>query len=622
MNRIISILLLTIVFSINNTALAKTTTLVNKEKPVVIPFSTTHKFQFGQISQAQKTILLKVKSRMDTRGLGGSLHFLKIIVNGQVVNPNKRRSVLRLVNKPLIGPVTPKLKHKWCDGSKWNVLYAPDFKAAYTQKYYIGNPYLYVFDITDLINPVAENRIEIRNCASPAFVARVGVRHKKGKKLDMVIGSLVLEENSGASPTMKEVVGKVVVINRGEPAAGPAAYQGKILPGGGFSIKVGKDSYRFSSFFSYPDAGFNRLNASKQISGQKGWNVSVKGNRVIAKGRHYKIVRTIKFTPRRVEITDAISNLNKKAPFGLSVRNEMLLDKLKDAPIRLAGCPDPARSKYSTFLNPSVHIVTPEGGIGFIAEDIVYRCQSQLYADSDKTGIRTDMLRLAPGEIYTLKWAVYPVAGPDYYDFINLARVDWGANYTAVGPWRWGGHSIKNMPIQKLRSLIKKQDIRYYIGGDWKEWSWDTPNNKQGTRRIAFATDVFSDYWAYRRKSSLATIKKLRKASPGIKALWYYDVMRESANDTMTRFKDSLFFDKNGKPVVTIWPGTKNPTYQMVPTLKNNFGKAALKTARRYLDEAGLDGIYWDETGGIQFNRILISYSNYDGHSCLLDPKT
>jgi hypothetical protein len=98
--------------------------------------------------------------------------------------------------------------------------------------------------------------------------------------------------------------------------------------------------------------------------------------------------------------------------------------------------------------------------------------------------------------------------------------------------------------------------------------------------------------------------------------------MRESADDTMTRFEDSLFLDKNGKPVVTTWPNTNNPTYQMVPTLKNNFGKAALETARRYLDEVGLDGIYWDETGGIQFNRILISYSNYDGHSCLLDPKT
>jgi len=628
MSRIILMLLLSCFFLMSAVSRARTTTLVNKEKTVIIPFSKVHKFQFGSTPQSNKTILLKIKSRMDTKGLGGSLHFLKIIVNGHVLEPNKGRSVCRLLNKPLIAPVTPKLNFKWCDGSKWNVLYAPDFKAAYTQKYYVGDPYLYVFDITDLANPVAENRIEILNCATSKFVARVGVKHKKGKKLDMVIGSLIIEEKSGASPTMKEVAGKVVVINRGEPAAGPASYRGKLLSGGGFVLNIGNNTYRFLSRFSYPDAGFNYLNADKQIIGQKGWKVSVKDNKVIAKGPYYTIVRTVKFTSRRVEISDAITNHNKKSSFGLAVRNEMILGTLKDSPIRLAGCPDPARSEYYSPLNPSVHIVTPDGGIGFIAEDDVYRCQARLYIRSDNkmgqpvAGIRTDMLRLAPGETYTLKWAVYPVAGRDYYDFINLARVDWSANYTAVGPWRWGGHSIRNMSVKKLRSLIKQQDIRYYIGGDWVESKWHPANNKKGIQRIAFGSDVFSEYWAYRRKASLKTIDKLRKASPRIKTFWYFDVMRESANDTLTRFKDSLFIDKNGRPVVTVWPNTKNPTYQMVPTLKNNFGKAALETARRYLDEAGLDGIYWDETGGIQFNRMLISYSNYDGHSCLLDPKT
>jgi hypothetical protein len=624
MSRIIPILLFACLLLTVDAGAGERITLVSREKPVVIPFSTTHKFQFGQVSPANKTILLKIRTRMDTAGLGGSLYFLKITVNGQVLEPNKGRYVCRLINKPLVSPVTPKVKFKWCDDRIWRVIYAPDFKAAYTQKFYVDDPYLYVFDITDLINPVAENRIEIRNCATPAFVNRAGV---DGKKLDMVIGSLVLEKNPGASPTMKEVAGKVAVINRGEPAAGPATYQGKILPGGGFSLNIGKNTYRFFSFFSYPDAGFNRLDNGKPVRGENGWKVSVKGNQVIAEGRYYRIVRTINFTPRRVEISDAISNLNKRAAFGLSVRNELVLGKFKNAPIRLAGCPDPARSKYSAFLNPSIHIVVPEGGIGFIAEDVVYRCQSLLYVEPDKkneaaAGIRTDMLRLAPGETYTLKWAVYPVAGPDYYDFINLARVDWNANYTALGPWRWGRHTIKDMPVEKLRKLIKKQGIRYYIAAQWTENKWHPPANKEGTCRLAFGSDVFSDYWTYRRKSELETIEKLRKAAPGIKAFWYFNLRRESSDDTLTRFKDSVFLDKNGSPVPTVWPGTKTPTYLMVPTLKNNFGKAALETARRYLDEAGLDGIYWDETAGVQFNRILVSYSNYDGHSCLLDPKT
>jgi hypothetical protein len=621
-----AMILMSILLTANN-IFAKITKLVEREKSVVIPFSEGRKFQFGSTPQAKRTILLKIKTRMDTKGLGGSLHFLKIIVNGHELAPNKGRSICRLLNKPLFAPVTPKLKHKWCDDNKWNVLYAPDFEAAYSQKFYIGDPYLYIFDITDLSNPVAENRIEIKNCATAKFVNRVGQKYKNGKKLDMVIGSLIIEEKDVPSPTMQETVGKVEIINRGEPAAGPASYHGKLLPGGGFSLNIGRNTYSFSSKFSYPDAGFNCLTAGSKVN-QERWKVSVKGNIVYAECPYYKIVRTVNFTPRRIEISDAITNRNSEKPFGLSVRNELISKTLANAPIRLAGSPDPARAEYYAPLNPSVHIVTPEGGIGFVAEDPVYRCQGMLYAKPDgkknniTAGIRTDMLRLSPGETYTLKWAVYPVAGKDYYDFINLVRVDWKANFTALGPWRWGGHSLREMSLEKMRKVIREQGIRYYIGSDWCESKWHPADNKQGVQRIAFGSDVFSDYWTYRRNASLKLINKIREASPGIKVFWYFDTMRESADDTMTRFEDSLFLDKNGKPVVTTWPNTNNPTYQMVPTLKNNFGKAALETARRYLDEVGLDGIYWDETGGIQFNRILISYSNYDGHSCLLDPKT
>jgi len=38
----------------------------------------------------------------------------------------------------------------------------------------------------------------------------------------------------------------------GTPGAGPAKYQGKLLPGGGFRLRVGQLVLNFSSLFSYP----------------------------------------------------------------------------------------------------------------------------------------------------------------------------------------------------------------------------------------------------------------------------------------------------------------------------------------------------------------------------------
>lgn len=595
--------------------------IVSEDKPVVVGFGQEHEFQFDQTSPANTTVLLKIKSRMDFTSLGGSMHFLKMFLNGKEIKPTKGRLISRLMNKPLESPVAEGLSYNWySEKNGWNVLYAPDFQSAYAGKYYVDDPYVYVLDITDMVNPIAENRLKVANTAAPDFVSTYGLNNK----LDLVVGLLELDSRSGKSPTMDFKESELVnIINRGTPAAEPAKYKGEVKPGGGIVLRVGKNSYSISSSFSYPDAGFNHLVAGN-VSGdnQKGFKVSAKGNTVIARGRNYSISRKVVFLPQRIEVSDSIRNLNTAQALGLCVKHELDLSKLTDAPIRLAGNPDASFSEYHSYGNPSVHVLIPDGGLGMLVEDDVFRHQVKLYAVSDVkaqapvAGIRTDMLRLAPGETYTLKWSVYLVAGPDYYDFINLVRKDWGANYTALGPWRWGFMNEKNLSVGEVRDIIKKQGIKYYIESDWALWKPDT--------RIAMGTDVFSKYWEPYRQSRIDTLEKLRKASPDIKTFWYFNSRRETADDTLTRFKDSLMTDAAGNPFQTYWQncGATNPSYTMIPTLKNSFGKAMLQTARRYLDDIKLDGIYWDEVEGMMFNSIHYSFGMYDGHSCLLDPDT
>jgi hypothetical protein len=627
MKRIFTILTVLAVLTVAGAVCAETISVVNEKSPAVIPYSQSQEFQLPMLTQANTTVLLRIKSRMDFNSLGGSMHFMRLTLNGHDVLPTKGRLVSRLINKPLDSPVGPGLSYSWyAEKNGWNVLYAPDFQAAYSQKHYVDDPYVYVLDVTDMINPIAESRLKITNTATEAFLSGYKdsfFKDQKGLVLDLVIGSLEIEIKPVSSPMMgfKEAA-SVSVINRGESAAGAAKYRGELLPGGGFALHMGKNTYRFSSSFSYPDAGFNQLTSGIKATGnQKGFTFSVKGNRVTAQGPDYTIIRTVNFRSSRVQILDTIKN-RRDTPLGLSVRHELDLNKLVGAPVRLAGNPDPSSSEYHSFGNPSVHIVTPEGGMGFIAEDDVLRHQALLYVRSDEkvksavAGLRTEMLRLAPGETYTLEWSVYPVAGPDYYDFINLVRKDWGANYTALGPWRWGLQDDANLSVDQVRDIIKSQQFKYFMESDWALWKPDT--------RIALGTDVFSDYWAPYRKSRLETIKKLHQASPDIKTVWYFNSRRETADDTLKRFSDSLMTDEHGNPLTTYWPncGATNPSYTMVPTLKNSFGKAMLDTARRYLDEVKLDGIYWDEVEGMQFNVILYTNNMFDGHSCLLDPKT
>lgn len=614
-------------------AQAATIPIVATDQPVAILLGQTREFQFGTVPQANTTVLLRIKSRMNFPSLGGSMQFMRLTLNGREVQAAVGRSAQRLLNRPFRAPVAPGLVEAWYDAGAegrergWKVIYAPDFTAALAQKFYVGDPYEIVLDVTDLTNPVAENRLRIENTTTPGF-AQANVAPVTGKReLELVIGSLEIETKPEASPMMAVSATTTAIINRGTPAAGAAKYRGEVLPGGGFAVHVGASTYRFTSSFSFPDAGFNRLTAGAPATdGQAGWQVTAKNGRVIAQGPDYTIARTVTFGPRRVEVADAITNVHREAPLGLCVRHELDLASLKDAPIRLAGNPDPSVNDYISYGNPSVHLGTPEGALGLIAQDDVFRNQAHLYVQSDKAqkptvaGLRTEMLRLAPGETYTLQWSVYPVAGPDYYDFINLVREDWGANYTAVGPWRWGVPDASKAPAQAIGAMIKQQGIRFLQESDWVEW---VPN-ENGTQRIAFATDVFSDYWAKRRQRNCENMAQLRQVSPDTKFLWYYNVMRESAADTLQRFPDGIQAEANGGLRSTRWTytGATNSSYTMVPTLKNSFGPAALEAARRYLDDMKLDGIYWDEMEGIQFGQILITYNNFDGHSCLLDPKT
>jgi hypothetical protein len=212
---------------------------------------------------------------------------------------------------------------------------------------------------------------------------------------------------------------------------------------------------------------------------------------------------------------------------------------------------------------------------------------------------------------------VYPVASRDYYDFINLVRADWGSNYTVEGAWCFfTPDSIIETPLEELRGQLERLGINYACS--WGGWV----DPRRDPKRIGFGAEVLSDYWADYRLRLRQAAEKFHQARPGIKVLIYYDTQRDTHENAGELYPDSLLTDARGQHLSTEWGGQYSLTWSMVATVDNTFGQAMLGVVDAYLDEIGADGLYWDEMENVAYGYPLLTYSQWDGHSCLLDPQT
>jgi hypothetical protein len=584
-----------------------------------IPRGSSQSLEFRAMATEGTTVLLEIVARMDAKGLGGSMFFMELEINGKPVQAAVTRTACRLINRPLISPVALDLPSSWYGHGGWRVVYAPDFEAAKAQAFYEDDPYRLVLDVTDLVKTDAPNHLRVANTASDELAARLTA------EMDLIIGSVEVHTQPGASPTLTATGPREQVINRGEPGAGPARYRGQLHRGGGLEITVEGRRLLLETHISYPNAGFSRLLPDDEADreGQDDWRVSLSGSRtdgtVTAEGADYKLVRRVQSGLTHVAIADEITNRNEEASLGLIVKHAVALKPFPEADVRLAGNDEPSVNEYYSPPNPSVHIALDDIGIGMICEDDVFRSQARLWFDpaTVSAGLRTDMLYLGPGESHTLRWSIYPVASPGYYDFINLVRQDWGSNYTVEGPWCFfTPDQIVDMPLEELRTRLERLGIRYACS--WGGWV----DPKHDPKRIGFGCEVLEEYWADYRDRLRQAVAKFREASPGTKVLVYYDSQRDTHANAGELFPDSKLTNSAGDHVSTDWGGRYSLTWSMVATLGGSFGKAMLDVVDAYMDEIGADGLYWDEMENVAYGQPLLTYDQPDGHTCLLDPET
>ncbi len=329
--------------------------------------------------------------------------------------------------------------------------------------------------------------------------------------------------------------------------------------------------------------------------------------------------RTLVRHPTHVEVRDTITN-DGDAVLGLRVRHAIAT---AEPWVHLAGRPDPELTDAYAPWNPTVFTPVGAGGLGLVAEDDIFRQQLHVdyvasggpsTADASAIALRTDMLCLAPHDTVTLVWSVYPTASRSYWDFLNVVRADWGVNRSVPGSYVWfRPDDVLAMPASRLRDAL----ARARVGVASMSGGWIDPRDAAHPPHLGFGSDVAGPRFAALRPRIRDAVARLKAARPDLRVLVYFDAQRESLPDTASRFGDSLLRDPSGRPERTDWGGRFSPSWSMVPTAANTFGRALAATANA-LRDLGADGLYWDEIDGVDYAGPRMTATPWDGRSCVL----
>jgi len=388
----------------------------------------------------------------------------------------------------------------------------------------------------------------------------------------------------------------------------------KVAPGGGFSVTLRGVEYPVESSYSSPGGGDNLLAVADAPAGTPEWNVEVAQQdalswRVKASGRFYTIERSIRRLPHRVEVADRITNRTDEV-LGVALANA----------IRTEGKPilgvDLMRN-WTLFVRGADH------GLGLIALDDVYQCQHDMYHREGRAAIYTDRFGLDAGASYTIEWAVYPTATPDYYDFINAVRSDYGLGLRLEGAWCVLDR--REPPPPGEADAIKLKRAKYLTIHISYRPPEDNGISIEGIEFLAYPgiVNVLKNI-----------VADTRSRYPDAKVMFHVAHGLYATGKPREMFPDSLVLDERGEQRIY---GPDSFDYYghyfsrerfdggwrwwiFYPTMENSFGRAMLRAMDVMLDEIGADAMWGDGFFGGYARGY--TYNAWDGHSVEMDPAT
>jgi hypothetical protein len=577
-------------------AKADTTETIFEEFSSPSPTEKEWKFNVSPFS-IEHQVRLMLDARIDWPDLGGSNPWLRVAVNGNYLTKEN------LLNKRQEFVLQKRgLDMTWSTGDSWRVLFSPNFEDAINSGEYAPEnpPYHYVWDITRLVNP-GENTLRIENLKvlpQPTTMILRDAKVEVGKAIAPPPAEEVLPAPTGPLPTF---------VADGKTQRLPL--QVLLADDGGLAVKAASQTFSLSTRTSLPNgqwrvtAGSTPGLKSQTLKGGQSGNVNWKT-------AQYDVQREVKVLADHVHISDTFTNRTPEL-IGVMVSHHL---SYPSPPEKLLVAGRPAQvataSSLSIAEHPSVFAQWPQGGVGLIAEDDVFRVHVKSFNDAAGMGLADEQLGIPAGESVTLEWNIYPApktasSAGDYWDFVNAVRRDWGSNYTIPGPFGFLPRFKADKPASWYADWARSRGLEIVCGSIAVY-----PDGK-----YAHGTGItFAPEWVANEK---AWIAKMHAAAPEVKVLAYFHAQANTEPDGETKYADSHLLNEKGEHIGYPFE-YRVPLY--LPTRENSYGKALWKYVHTALDEMKVDGLYWDE-----MTASVLLYAQpgpWDNRTVIINPQT
>ncbi|MCP4643487.1 MAG: LamG domain-containing protein [bacterium] len=385
----------------------------------------------------------------------------------------------------------------------------------------------------------------------------------------------------------------------------------KLTSGGAFTVGVGGSSLLVRSSFSYPDGGYNEFGPGERKP-EPAWKPRTENGangefRASAAGTHYTLDRVMKVLPGRVLVHDTFTNTTEE-PIGILV--DHTLDGSSFEKVRVTN-----------HENPSVFLEVGDMGAGLVALDDVF-LEHYATTNTDKTGaLSSHKFALDAKASYTLEWAVYVTAPPDYYAFINAIREDESLIRLVEGAFAFiGPHG----PVP-TEEFIRWRGVKYLSLG-----CLSNPPDEPG---LSLEGVEFAEYPKLRVELN-QIFDEIHETFPDMKTMFHVAHSLYTTNRPEELFPGARTIDANGRQ--TMYGGDNRDYYIryfdepfvddgwrwyiFYPTMDNSYGPVMLDAIDQMIAEIGCKSLFAD--GYTHGYGGRFTYDRWDGHTADIDPDT
>jgi len=635
--------------------------VISKRLTVDAPFADINKIKIDfpavQVPR-NKVPVLAFNARIATESLGGWNNYLQLRLNNKRLDRETADGEYRLLHRgaTMKNTMPSENNRDWWRGSKGGrallIFFAPE-SATELDKRVISNRncrYDYEIDISDLVNRLeigADDRIESNKSNSLQLEYSLMRRYVGNKNVPLVIKDLRIKfvDKDKVEKSRPKNDTAAIVRNAEKTAASLAGGNAvlEIAASGALQLRSKGETVFVDSFFSYPAKPAMKFNVMGKNAAPNAddWQLKISKEKqtliLVARSRAFEIRREITFSGKRFNFHDRIKNISGKNA-GLAFFERFSGNTLQKRAVKLAGQAD-IRGTIDFFgaSNPTVFLPGKAASWGVVYEDTLSRAQLQLRNRGSFYEAGSIGCGAKPGDTIEREFAIYPIEGTDYFDFINQVRRDWGMNkFTIPGTLSFANRGQQPEIPNKLSTIKPWFEFCYYGNNDQdgallsrqefiakvQKQIRDLRAKRPDTRIFACIENNLVPFDC--RKYDWANNIRQKKFNeprnaPGIRYAQFLSKELTARLDAVTPLKDSIIRSADGRAMFdNMYPNAPVINLMVQPELGNSRYKQMIEQIDFLMDKAGVDSIYIDQfqpytKGGFSENR-------WDGRTVELAP--